>query len=163
MVGYSATVSFLNMRKINILWLPYVSINMTEKEHCISARGCVYNANYHFVWSTKYRRKVLIDKIADDLKELHEKIAKDKGVTLVTQEVMPDHVHLFITMHPKFSPADIVKIFKGITAKKLFEMHPELKRKLWNGHLWNPSYYVGTCGDTTKEIIQKYIEMQKEK
>jgi putative transposase len=105
----------------------------------------------------------LIDKIADDLKELHEKIAKDKGVTLVTQEVMPDHVHLFITMHPKFSPADIVKIFKGITAKKLFEMHPELKRKLWNGHLWNPSYYVGTCGDTTKEIIQKYIEMQKEK
>jgi len=85
---------------------------MTKKEHWITARGCVYNANYHFVWS-----------------------AKEKGITLVSQEIMPDHVHLFIIMHPKFAPANIVKIFKGITAKKLFEMHPEIKNKLSNGHL----------------------------
>lgn len=136
---------------------------MAGKEHWISARGCVYNTNYHFVWSTKYRRKVFTGKIADDLKELHEKIAKEKGVTLVTQEVMPDYVHLFIIMHPKFAPADIVKIFKGITAKKLFEMHPEVRNRLWNGHLWNPSYYVGTCGDTTKETVKMYIETQKVK
>jgi putative transposase len=56
-----------------------------------------------------------------------------------------------------------VKIFKGITAKKLFEMHPEIKSRLWNGHLWNPSYYVGTCGDTTKETVKMYIETQKVK
>lgn len=136
---------------------------MTKKGHWISARGCVYNAHYHFVWPTKYRREVLTGKIAEDLKILHEKIAKEKGVTLVTQEIMPDHVHLFITMHPKFAPADIVKIFKGITAKKLFELHPEIKNKLWNGHLWNPSYYLGTCGDTTKDVIRMYIETQKVK
>lgn len=136
---------------------------MKNKEHWISTRDCVYNTNYHFVWSTKYRRKVLTGKIAEDLKELHEIIAKEKGVTLVTQEVMPDHVHLFITMHPKFAPANIVKIFKGITAKKLFETHPEIKNRLSNGHLWNPSYYVGTCGDTTKDVIQMYIDTQKEK
>ena len=134
---------------------------MSKKDHWISARGCVYNVNYHFVWSTKYRRKVLVGKIADDLYELHELIARKKGVTLVTQEILPDHLHLFITAHPKFSPANIVKIFKGISAKKLFEMHPEIKNKLWNGHLWNPSYYVGTCGDTTKDVIQMYIETQK--
>jgi len=136
---------------------------MPRKEHWINARGCVYNTNYHFVWSTKYRRKVLTGKIVEDLKNLHETIAKQKGVMLVTQEIMPDHVHLFIIMHPKFAPANIVKIFKGITAKKLFEMHPELKNKLWNGHLWNPSYYVGTCGDTTKETVKMYIETQKVK
>ena len=136
---------------------------MTKKEHLVTARGCVYNANYHFVWCTKYRRKILTDKIADDLKLLHEKIANEKGVTLVSQEIMPDYVHLFIIMHPKFAPANIVKIFKGITAKKLFEMHPEIKYKLLNGHLWNPSYYVGTCGDTTKDVIQMYIETQKVK
>ena len=134
---------------------------MSKKDHWISARGCVYNVNYHFVCSTKYRRKVLVGKIADDLHELHELIARKKGVTLVTQEILPDHVHLFITAHPKFAPANIVKIFKGISAKKLFEMHPEIKNKLWNGHLWNPSYYVGTCGDTTKDVIQMYIETQK--
>jgi len=104
--------------------------NHRKKDHWISARGCVYSTRYHIVWSTKYRREVLTEKTANDLKLLHEKTAKKKGVTLVTQEIMPDHVHLFITMHPKFSPANIVKIFKGITAKKIFEMHPEIKNKL---------------------------------
>jgi putative transposase len=136
---------------------------MTENEHWVSARGCVYNANYHFVWSTKYRRNVLTEKVAEDLHALHKEIAAQKGVVLIAQEIMPDHVHLFITMHPKFAPANIVKIFKGITAKKLFESHPELKSRLWKGHLWNPSYYLGTCGDTTKDVIQMYIETQKVK
>jgi putative transposase len=136
---------------------------MAEKEHWISARGCVYNVNYHFVWSTKCRRNVLVGNVADDLHKLHEVIAKQKGIILVTQEIMPDHVHLFVTAHPKFAPANIVKIFKGITAKKLFERHPDIKSKLLNGHLWNPSYYVGTCGDTTKDVVQMYIETQKVK
>jgi len=84
---------------------------MTKKEHWISARGCVYNVNYHFVWSTKYRRKVLVGNVANDLHMLHELIAQKKGVTLVTQEIMPDHVHLFVTAHPKFSPAIIISPF----------------------------------------------------
>ena len=74
-----------------------------------------------------------------------------------------NHVHLFVNAHPIFAPANIVKIFKGITAKKLFEKHPELRNQLWNGHLWNPSYYVGTCGDATKDAIERYVAMQKVK
>lgn len=134
---------------------------MVNQGHWISARGCVYNANYHFVWSVKYRRKVLIGDVADTLADLHASIAQDKGFVLNTQEVMPDHVHLFVTAHPKFAPATIVKVVKGITAKKLFGQYPDLRKQLWKGHFWNPSYYVGTCGDTTKEVIQKYIETQK--
>ena len=134
---------------------------MVKQGHWISARGCLYNVNYHFVWSVKYRRKVLVGDVADTLADLHISIAQDKGFVLNTQEVMPDHVHLFVTAHPKFAPATIVKIVKGITAKKLFEQYPDLRKQLWNGHLWNPSYYVGTCGDTTKEVIRKYIETQK--
>ena len=118
---------------------------------------------YHFVWPTKYRQRVLVGSIAKDLYELHELIAQQKVVTLVTQEIIPGHVHLFVTAHPKFAPATIVKIFKGITAKKLFEKHPEQRNQLWNSHLWNPSYYVGTCGDTTKEVIERYVEMQEVK
>lgn len=136
---------------------------MNKQGHWIRARGCVYNVYYHFVWSTKYRRKVLIGSIAEDLHWLHELIAKQKGITLINQEIMPDHVHLFVTAHPIFAPANIAKIFKGITAKKLFEKHPELRDQLWDGHLWNPSYYVGTCGDATKDIIERYVEMQKVK
>ncbi len=140
-----------------------ICILVTKQEHWISARGCVYNINYHMVWSTKYRRKVLTGDIVEYLKQLHERIAHEKGVILVEQEVMPDHVHLFVTAHPKFSPSDIVKIFKGITAKELFEKFPVLRSQMRKGHLWNPSYYCGTMGDVTKDVISRYIEMQKVK
>ena len=118
---------------------------------------------YHFVWSTKYRRKVLVGPVAEDLRALHQRIATERDIKLVDQEIMPDHVHLFVNAHPKNAPADIVKVLKGITAKKLFETHPELRNQLWNGHLWNPSYYVGTCGDATKDVIERYVAMQKVK
>lgn len=137
---------------------------MGKQEHWISARGCVYNINYYMVWSTKYRKKILIGEVADYLKQLHKQIASEKGITLREQEVMPDHVHLFITAHPKFSPSQIVKIFKGITAKELFVKFPTLRNRTYNkGHLWNPSYYCGTMGDVTKDVILRYIEMQKVK
>jgi len=123
----------------------------------------VYSIYYHMVWSTRYRKPVLTGEIAEYLKELNENIAKDRKILLREQEVMPDHVHLFITAHPKFSPCKMAKIFKGISAKFLFERFPYLKTQLWRGHLWNPSYYVGTMGDVTKDTIQKYIERQKVK
>ena len=155
MAGYSPST-----RNYNNVWCIW-HYKMVKHGHWIRARGCVYNVNYHFVWSVKYRRKILIGDVADTLVDLHVSIAKDKGFVLNTQEVVPDHVHLFITAPPKFAPATIVKIMKGITAKKLFEQYPELRKQVWKGHLWNPSYYVGTCGDVTKEVIQKYIETQK--
>ena len=138
-------------------------ITIMKQEHWLSGSGCVYNINYHIVYSTKYRKKVLVGEIAEKLKEINEKLAEDNGFILHTQEVMPDHVHLFITAHPKWSPSQIVKIMKGGSARKLFILFPELKRQLWRGHLWNPSYYVGTVGDITKEVVEKYIAMQKVK
>jgi len=63
---------------------------MTKKEHWIRAKGCVYNVNYHFVWSTKYRRMVLVGGVPDDLHMLHELIAEQKDMTLITQEIMDE-------------------------------------------------------------------------
>ena len=136
---------------------------MTKQEEWISAAGCVYNIYYHFVWCTKYRRQVLTGEVATYLQRLHKEIADDRGLILREQVVNPDHVHLFITAHPKFSLSQIVKIFKGITAKLLFAEFPYLRGELWKGHLWNPSYYCGTCGEVTKETIRMYIERQKVK
>ena len=136
---------------------------MSKQEHWISARGCVYNVYYHLVWSTKYRRKVISDDVEAYLKQLHLMISDEWDFVIVDQEIMPDYVHLFINSHPKHAPSDLVKVLKGITAKKVFEKFPNIKSQMWRGHLWNPSFYIGTCGDTTRDAIERYIELQKEK
>lgn len=76
-------------------------------------------------------------------------------------EVMPDHCHLFVSCHPKYSPSNIVKILKGTSARLLFMAFPQIKKTLWGGHLWNPSYYIGTVGNMSKEVVLKYIQNQK--
>jgi len=69
----------------------------------------------------------------------------EKGFEVAMVEVgEQDHVCLFVSAHPKIAPSYIVKMVKGISARKLFLKFPEIKKKLWKGHLWNPSYYIET-------------------
>ena len=77
-------------------------------------------------------------------------------------EVMPDHVHLFISATPNHSIVSMIKALKGVSARFLFKKRPDLKKQLWGGHLWNPSYYVGTVGHISEETVKKYIESQKD-
>ncbi|KXH84017.1 transposase [Sporosarcina sp. HYO08] len=126
------------------------------------ARTCVYNVNYHIVWSVKYRRKVLNSVIERRLKEIAFEVAKEKEFVIHKLEVGEmDHVHLFVSAHPKIAPSYIVKMIKGITGRKLFIEFPEIKEKLWNGTLWNPSFYLETVGSVSQEAIQQYIDKQK--
>lgn len=78
-------------------------------------------------------------------------------------EVMPDHIHILIDAKPQFYISDMVKIMKGSLARRLFLRYPEIKKKLWGGHLWNPSYCVVTVSDRSREQVEQYIESQKEK
>ena len=72
--------------------------------------------------------------------------------------MVPDHIHLFISTTPFESPTGTVKVFKGVTALRLFKKFPELRNKYWKGKLWFPSYYVGTAGHVSAETIKRYIE-----
>ena len=127
------------------------------------ARTCIYNVGYHIVWSTKYRKPVLVDDVMVSLKSILNEIAIDKDFIIETMEIMPDHVHVFVKAHPKISPSYIFKMLKGISARKLLIKHEEIKEKLWNNHLWNPSTYIETIGHMSKDKIIKYIEDQKKK
>ena len=73
-------------------------------------------------------------------------------------EIQPDHIHLFLTVPPAIAIATAIKILKGITARKLFLEFHQLKKELWGGHLWSPSYYVGTADNVSAETIRSYIE-----
>ena len=124
-------------------------------------RGYVYSLQYHLVWCTKYRKKVLVGDVADCLKALLYRCAEQIGCEIMEMEVMPDHVHMLLDCSPQFFIANAVKIFKGNTARCLFLKYPEIKRQLWGGHLWNPSYCIITVSDRSKEQIREYIRSQK--
>ena len=97
------------------------------KDNLIHSRTCVYNINYHVVWSVKYRRKILTKDIEKFLKELVQQIARDKGFTVHLFEAGEgDHIHYFVSAPPKLSVTDIVKYLKGSTGRKLFEQSPEI-------------------------------------
>lgn len=118
----------------------------------------MYQTAYHVVWCPKYRRSILTGEVARTLDALLGEICSDRGFVVLSKEIQPDHVHLFLSFPPSHSIADVVRLLKGATARKLFVAHPELKDALWDGHLWSPSYYVGTAGNVSAETIRKYIE-----
>lgn len=132
------------------------------KENLVHTRTCVCNINYHIVWTVKYRRKVLLQEIEQDLKQIAEETARKKGFVLHMLEVgEADHVHCFISALPTMTITEIVKYLKGITGRLLLYRHPELKEKLWKGELWNHSYYVETIGSISEDTIRRYIEKQQ--
>ena len=123
--------------------------------------SAVYNINYHIVWCPKYRKKILVEPQKEFLEDQIQTIAAAKGWEVLELQVMPDHIHLFISTPPSDSPTGIVKVLKGVTALRLFKKYPEFKILYRGGHLWSPSYYVGTAGHVSAETIQRYIENQK--
>ena len=118
------------------------NINNNELSY---GRGYVYSLQYHLVWCTKYRKKVLKDGIDAECKEMLCDLAEEYKFQILAMEVMPDHIHLLVDCRPQFLA------------------HPELKKELWGGHLWNPSYCAVTVSDRSREQVCSYIEGQKEK
>lgn len=121
----------------------------------------VYETHYHFVFVTKYRAIIFeTNKQQSDMKDIMIQISKEQDFEVESIEIMPDHVHLMVTFKPKYSISEIVKKLKGTSARRWFLEYPETKEKLWDGHLWTPSYYAGTLGNVSKEIVKEYIENQ---
>lgn len=135
---------------------------MLMNNNYIHGRTCVYNINYHIVWCVKYRKKVLTNNIASSLYDIINRIADEKGFSVIDCKVGEnDHVHCFVSAPPKISVTQIVKYLKGISGFMLLNEHPEIRNSLWRGQLWNGSYFCETIGSTSEENILKYIERQK--
>lgn len=125
----------------------------------LKSETSVHYMNYHFVWCPKYRRKVLVDKVAGRLQELLKSKAHGLGCKILALKVQPDHVHIFIQANPLLSPNTIVGMLKGYSSRVLRQEHPELKSRLPT--LWSRSYFVSTHGHVSSESIRRYVEEQK--
>ncbi|MHB8585531.1 MAG: IS200/IS605 family transposase [Thermoplasmatota archaeon] len=129
----------------------------------IRGPGGVHELQYHVVWCPKYRNR-LPDDVVRTVDIVLRSVCEAKEFDVRALTVMPDHVHLFVAVKPDVSPAALVKVVKGVSAKLVFEKHPRLRDRLFTkGHLWSPSYYVGTVGHVSEETVRKYVESQKQR
>ena len=127
-----------------------------------TGRGCAYSIEYHIVWCVKYRHKVITYDIEKRLHEILNKIANDNNFKITEINGEADHIHLLVECSPQHFIPDMLKALKGVSARLLMkEFRDELKKKLWGGHLWNPSYFVATVSENTKSQIKDYIGRQK--
>ncbi len=117
-----------------------------------------YNIGYHIVFSTKYRYRLLRYSAADLLKELLTETSLQAGVNIRTMEVMPDHVHLFITAPPSLPIPDFVRRLKGRTSFVLRRRFEYLRKY---PSLWTRSFFVESVGHISEKTVVKYIENQK--
>lgn len=138
-------------RKVYIVCTPYI-IDMDAKR----TRHSRYQIFYHLVWLSK-KENVLYGERAKRMESILHEIADGKKIEIAGMEVMPDHIHLFVSSPPQYSPSLLVNWFKGISARMYNYRYNDAKIK------WTNAYYVGTAGTVSKETIQKYIERQTKK
>ena len=121
-----------------------------------------YKLAYHFVWCPKYRKKILIGKLATCIEQEIRRICEANPWTIDALNVQADHVHLFLSAPPSVSPSQIAHMLKGTTARKVFQRFPEVKKQLWGGAFWSRSYYVGSVGDMSVDTVLKDIALGQE-
>lgn len=126
-----------------------------------STETLVYSCQYHIIWATKYRRKLLFSDVEKDLKILILEKEKEWGYTVIEMEIMPDHVHLLIDINPQMGINTIIGKIKGYTSNSLRKKYKELRTKVPT--LWTRSKFISSVGSVSLEVVKKYIEDQKKK
>jgi len=126
-----------------------------------STNSMVFSCQYHVIFTTKYRRKVLTEEIQKRLKQLVLEKQEEYDYEIIELEIMKDHVHLLIDVNPQQGIYKIMGQIKGYTSHMLREEFPKLKSRLPT--LWTRSKFISTVGAVSLEIVKKYIEEQKGK
>lgn len=117
-----------------------------------------YKIEYHFVWVTKYRYRVLTGDVGLRVRELARQTCEHLEIEILRGVVSQDHVHLLVSAPPNLSPSEIMRRIKGRTSTKLFQEFPQLKKRYWGQHFWARGYFCVTAGELTKEMINEYLE-----
>ena len=120
----------------------------------------VYDIQYHIVWTTKYRYKILTGKVAERLRELLRQGCEARGIKIIKGSINKEHVHMLVGCSPTLAPSKMMQYLKGRSSKILQEEFNELRKRYWGQHLWASGYFIRTVGTVTEEMIKEYIENQ---
>ena len=119
-----------------------------------------WTCKYHIVFAPKFRRKIIYKQIRADIGHILSELCKRKGVEIIAAECMPDHVHMFVSIPPKYSVSEIMGYLKGKSSMMIFKDHANLRYKYGNCNFWATGYYVSTVG-LNEATIRKYIRDQE--
>ena len=125
----------------------------------------IFKIKYHFVICIKYRRNLFSEeKLANELKEICKSLEKRYFLKFETIGFDENHVHFMLQSVPKYSPSKVFRIVKSISAIRLFEKFPDLKKLLYGGEFWSDGGYVSTIGEgANADVIREYIKNQGRK
>lgn len=121
-----------------------------------------YDIEYHIVWTTKYRYKVLRGRIAERARELIRQSCNSMNVNILKGAIGKDHIHILVSCPPSLAVSKLVQLLKGKTSRVLLSENKELKRRYWGQHLWSSGYFCRSVGNVTRDTIKEYIENQQD-
>lgn len=115
---------------------------------------------YHIVFTPKYRRKIIYNQYKESVRDILKQLCAYKDVEIIEGHLMPDHVHMLVSIPPKLSVSQFMGYLKGKSSLMLFDKHANLKYKFGNRHFWAEGYYDSTVG-LNEATIKKYIQEQE--
>ena len=119
-----------------------------------------FDIKYHFVWVTKYRRKVLTGEVGVRVRDLVREVCLAKEIEILQGSVSGDHVHVLLSCPPTLSPSKIMQYIKGKSSRKLMMEFKHIQKQYWVRHLWARGYFVASSGNVTDEAIAAYTRGQ---
>ena len=148
----------------NKVGLPTKTIKTSKEDQVVkldtnSLAHTQWNCKYHIVFAPKYRRQVIYGKIKVDIGKMLRKLCEYKGIEIIEAEACKDHIHMLVSIPPKYSVSQIMGYLKGKSSLMIFEKYANLKYKYGNRHFWCRGFYVDTVGRNRK-AIEKYIKNQ---
>ena len=120
----------------------------------------VYLLNYHLIWCPKYRRKLLVGSLKERLESIIRDVVFEKRGDVLALEIMPDHVHLNVSLPPDVAPHKMAKAVKGRSSNYLRKEFPYLLKM---PTLWSRSYFISTTGTVSTSKVMEYINNQWKK
>ncbi len=111
-----------------------------------------WNCKYHIVFAPKYRRQVIYGKIKRDIGKILRELCTRKGVEIFEATACIDHIHMVVTIPPKYGVASFMGYLKGKNSLMIFDRHANLKYKYGNRHFWCRGYYVDTVGEMKRQL-----------
>ena len=119
-----------------------------------------WECKYHVVWIPKYRRKVLYGELRKNLGEMLHDLARQKECKILEGHLQPDHIHMLISIPPKYSVAQVVGYIKGKSAIHIARTYLGQRKNYSGMNFWTRGYFVSTVG-ADEEVVKAYIQAQE--